>query len=85
MKVTRIKSFQVGDEGARGYFIVKVETDEGIYGIGESGLTGKELAVQGVIEHFRPMLIGEDPSRIEFIWQRLYRGGFFKGGKISPN
>ena len=67
----------------RNYLIVKVETDEGIYGIGEAGITGKELAVQGVIEHFRPMLIGEDPSRIEFIWQRLYRGGFFKGAQIQ--
>ncbi len=61
---------------------VIVETDAGISGIGESGITGKELAIAGCIEHWRPLLIGQDPLRIEHIWQRLYRGGFFKGGQV---
>ena len=59
-----------------------VDTDEGLYGVGESGLTGRELAVTGAIEHFKPLLIGQDPGRIEHIWQLLSRGGFFPHGKI---
>jgi galactonate dehydratase len=84
MKIVDVRCIPVANpEQERNYLFVKVETDEGIYGLGEAGITGKELAVQGVIEHFRPLLIGEDPSRIEFIWQRLYRGGFFKGAQIQ--
>ena len=84
MKIVDVRCIPVASPlQGRNYLFVKVETDEGIYGLGEAGITGKELAVQGVIEHFRPALIGEDPSRIEFIWQRLYRGGFFKGAQIQ--
>ncbi len=83
MKIVDIRCIPVhSPQRGRNYLFVKIETDEGIHGLGEAGITGKELAIQGVIEHFRSMLIGEDPSRIEFIWQRLYRGGFFKGGQI---
>ena len=45
--------------------------------MGEAGLTGRELAVIGAIEHFKPLLIGQDPCRIEHLWQVLFRGGFF--------
>jgi L-alanine-DL-glutamate epimerase-like enolase superfamily enzyme len=84
MKIVDVRCIPLASpQSGRNYLIIKVETDEGLYGIGESGIIGKELAVQGVIEHFRPMLIGEDSSRIEFIWQRLYRGGFFKGAQIQ--
>ncbi len=83
MKIVDIRCIPVhSPQRGRNYLFVKIETDEGIHGLGEAGITGKELAIQGIIEHFRSMLIGEDPSRIEFIWQRLYRGGFFKGGQI---
>jgi galactonate dehydratase len=46
---------------ARNQLIVKVETDEGLYGWGESGLSGREKAVIGAIEHYREFLIGRDP------------------------
>ena len=83
MKITRIRAIPVNSGmGTRNYLIVKVETDEGIYGLGEAGITGKELAVAGAIQHFDEQLRGEDPSRIEHIWQRLFRGNFFKGGQI---
>ncbi len=81
MKITDIKTFLIR-EGRHNYTFVKVETDEGIYGIGEAGITWKEWAMEGAIRHFREILIGEDPTRIEHIWQLLYRGGFFPGGKI---
>lgn len=81
MKITAIKPYPIWG-GGRNFMFVKVETDEGIYGIGESGLTWKELAVTETINHLAPMLIGEDPMRIEHIWQLMLRGGFFPGGKI---
>lgn len=61
---------------------VKIETDEGIYGWGASGLSGRELAVKGAIDHFRPLLIGKDPFQIGAIWHDLYRGQYFEGGRV---
>jgi galactonate dehydratase len=46
-------------------YLFCVDTDEGIYGVGEAGLTGRELAVMGAIEHFKPLLVSQDPARIE--------------------
>ena len=81
MKITAIKGFPVW-VGFRNQFIVKVETDAGISGLGEGGISGRELAMQGMLDHFRQFLVGEDPRRIEHIWQTLYRGAYFEGGKI---
>lgn len=81
MKITNIEAFPVWG-GFRNYLFVVVDTDEGIYGVGEAGLTGRELAVMGAIEHFKPLLIGQDPARIEHIWQMLSRGGFFPAQRI---
>ena len=80
MKITDVKAF--GIHSGRDMFIVKVETDEGHYGIGEGGISGRELAMKGAIEHFQPVLVGRDPFEIEDIWQTLFRGGFFPGGTI---
>ena len=81
MKITEVKPIPVGN-GARNYLFVKVETDAGLYGIGESGLTWKERAVAGTVEHLKTFLLGEDPRRIEHLWQTMFRGGFFPGGRI---
>ncbi len=82
MKITNIEAYPVWG-GGRNYLFVVVDTDEGISGVGEAGLTGRELGVMGVIEHFKPLLIGQDANRIEHIWQMLFRGGFFPAGKIA--
>ena len=76
MKITGVETFPVRD-GKRNYLFVVVDTDEGLYGVGEAGLTGRELAVMGTIDHFQPLLLGEDPFRTEHLWQLLFRGGFF--------
>src|SRR5437764_737654 len=81
MKITSIDTFPVFN-GARNNLYVTVDTDAGISGVGESGLSGRELAVIGAIEHFKPLLIGQDPSRIEHIWQTLFRGGFFPANRV---
>ena len=82
MKITNIECYPVWG-GARNFLFVVVDTDEGIYGVGETGITGRELAIIGTIEHFKPLLIGQDPGRIEHIWQLLYRGGFFPAQRIA--
>jgi L-alanine-DL-glutamate epimerase-like enolase superfamily enzyme len=81
MKITSIEPYPVWG-GHRNFLFVVVDTDEGIYGIGEAGITGRELAVVGAIEHFKPLLIGLDPGRIEHVWQVLSRGGFFPAQRI---
>lgn len=82
MKITNIKSFPVWG-GNRNFFFVKIETDAGIYGIGEGGITWRELAAAACVDHLKPLLIGEDPSQIEHLWQLMFRGGFFPAGRIA--
>jgi L-alanine-DL-glutamate epimerase-like enolase superfamily enzyme len=81
MHITAIDTFPVFN-GARNNLFVTVDTDAGISGVGESGLSGRELAVIGAVEHFKPLLIGQDPRRIEYIWQMLMRGGFFPANRV---
>ncbi len=81
MKITNIECYPVWG-GQRNFLFVVVDTDEGIYGVGEAGITGREEAIIGAIEHFKPLLIGQDPFRIEHIWQVLFRGGFFPAQRI---
>src|SRR4051794_41884169 len=76
MKITNIETFPVWG-GFRNFLFVVVDTDEGISGVGEAGITGRELSVIGAIEHFKPLLIGQDPFRTEHLWQLLFRGGVF--------
>ncbi len=82
MKITTIEAFPV-PTGNRFSLFVVVDTDEGIYGIGEAGITYRERAEIGVIDHFRDIVIGMDPFRTEHIWQVLFRGGFFPAQRIQ--
>ncbi len=81
MKITAIEAFPVWS-GTRNFLFVVVDTDEGLSGVGEAGLTGRELAVIGALEHFKPLLIGQNPLQTEHIWQLLFRGGFFPAERI---
>ncbi len=81
MKITAIKPYPIW-VGSRNQLVVKVETDEGIYGWGESGVSGRELAVSGAVEHYREFLIGRDPMRAGAHWQEMYRSQYFEGGRI---
>jgi galactonate dehydratase len=64
------------------YMFVKVHTDEGISGLGESGAWGYLEASAAVVETFKRYLIGQDPLRIEHHWQYLYRWSHFRGAAI---
>jgi galactonate dehydratase len=88
MKITGIETFACSFPASFGFsnsLFVVVDTDEGISGVGESGLAGRELAVVATIEHLKPAVIGSDPNRIEHIWQTLSRGGFFPAGPIAAS
>ena len=80
MKITDIKTFPL--KAARDIFVVKVETDEGIYGLGEGGCSSRELAEAEAVKHFSRFLIGMDPMRIEHIWQKCYRSNYHEGGRV---
>lgn len=81
MKITAITPYIVGD--VRNFLFVVVDTDEGLRGVGEAGITWREPAMAGFIESLTPSLIGEDPTRIEHLWQVMLRCGFFPGGRIG--
>lgn len=81
MKITAVIPYPTW-VGIRNQLIVKVETDEGLYGWGESGLSGREKAVVGAIEHYREFLVGRDPFAIGALWQEMYRSQYFEGGRV---
>jgi galactonate dehydratase len=74
MRITDVKTYLVaayrpGGWAARNWCIVEVHTDEGITGIGEA--SGWPRVIQTAIEDFKGVIIGEDPARIERIWQKM--------------
>jgi L-alanine-DL-glutamate epimerase-like enolase superfamily enzyme len=62
--------------------IILVETDDGLIGVGEAGLQRRWRAIEGATAHLRPRLIGQDPMRIEHLWQKLFRGGFYPADRV---
>jgi mannonate dehydratase len=68
----------------RNFVTLKIETDQGVYGIGDATLNGRELSVVSYLkDHVVPCLIGMDPRRIEDIWQYLYRGAYWRRGPVT--
>jgi mannonate dehydratase len=68
----------------RNFVTLKIETDEGLAGLGDATLNGRELAVASYLtDHVIPCLIGRDPARIEDVWQYLYRGAYWRRGPVG--
>jgi mannonate dehydratase len=68
----------------RNFVTLKVETAEGITGVGDATLNGREMAVLAYLnEHVIPCLIGRDAHQIEDIWQFLYRGAYWRRGPVT--
>lgn len=81
MKITNVRVIVTCP--GRNYVLLKLETDQGIYGVGDATLNGRELAVATLLEeHLAPLLIGRDPDQIEDIWQSIFRGTYWRGGPI---
>ena len=82
MKITNAK-VNVTCPG-RNFVTLKVETDEGIYGLGDATLNGRELSVASYLQdHILPCIIGRDPFQTEDIWQYLYRGAYWRRGPVT--
>ena len=68
----------------RNFVTLKIETDQGLTGIGDATLNGRELAVAAYLtEHVIPCLIGRDAHQIEDIWQYLYKGAYWRRGPVT--
>ncbi len=68
----------------RNFVTLKIETDEGVYGLGDATLNGRELSVASyLVDHVVPCLIGRDVHRIEDIWQFLYKGAYWRRGPVT--
>ena len=68
----------------RNFVTLKILTDEGIYGLGDATLNGRELAVASYLsDHLVPCLIGRDPFQTEDVWQYLYRGAYWRRGPVT--
>jgi mannonate dehydratase len=68
----------------RNFVTLKIETDEGIYGLGDGTLNGREMAVASYLtEHVIPCILGRDPFQTEDIWQYLYRGAYWRRGPVT--
>jgi len=68
----------------RNFVTLKITTSDGVTGLGDATLNGRELAVVAYLtEHVAPLLIGRDPSRIEDAWQFLYRSAYWRRGPVT--
>src|SRR5579862_7539231 len=82
MKITAARLIVCSPD--RNFVTLRIETDEGIYGLGDATLNGREMAVAAYLsEHVLPCLIGRDPFQTEDIWQYLYRGAYWRRGPIT--
>ncbi len=82
MKITDAKVFVCCP--GRNFVTLKVRTDQGIYGLGDATLNGRELSVASYLQdHVIPCIIGRDPFQTEDIWQYLYRGAYWRRGPVT--
>jgi len=82
MKIT--EAYVIVCSPGRNFVTLKIVTDEGVYGIGDATLNGREKTVVSYLEDYLiPALIGKDPARIEDIWQFIYRGAYWRRGPVG--
>ncbi|WP_330276737.1 galactonate dehydratase [Lentzea sp. NBC_00516] len=78
MKVTAVETFLVEPR----WLFLKVSTDEGVSGWGEPVVEGRAETVRAAVHELSELVIGQDPLRVEDLWQVLRRGGFYRGGPV---
>ncbi|MCP4640746.1 MAG: D-galactonate dehydratase, partial [bacterium] len=78
MRITKVEAIPVPPR----WVFCKVETDEGIAGWGESTLEGHAATQVAAVAELARILVDEDPLRIEYLWQSMYRAGFYRGGPV---
>ena len=68
----------------RNFVTLRLETDDGVAGLGDATLNGRELAVASYLsDHVLPLLVGRDARRIEDLWQFLYKGAYWRRGPVT--
>jgi mannonate dehydratase len=68
----------------RNFVTLKLTTEDGVTGLGDATLNGRELAVASYLtDHVIPLLIGRDARRIEDTWHYLYKGAYWRGGPVT--
>ncbi|RDI35023.1 galactonate dehydratase [Lentzea flaviverrucosa] len=78
MKVTAVETFLVEPR----WLFLKVSTDEGVTGWGEPVVEGRAETVRAAVHELSELVVGQDPLRVEDLWQVLRRGGFYRGGPV---
>ncbi|SHH84564.1 galactonate dehydratase [Clostridium grantii] len=78
MRITNLETFHVKPR----WLFLKILTDEGIVGYGEPVIEGQSKIVEKAVHSLGKLLIGKNPCDIEYLWQLLYRGSFYRGGPI---
>jgi len=78
MKITKLTTYRVPPR----WMFLKIETDEGVTGWGEPVVEGRARTVEAAVHELGEYLVGQDPRRINDLWQVMYRGGFYRGGAI---
>jgi galactonate dehydratase len=81
MKITGVEVLTIPDRGDS-MMLVAVDTDAGIYGLGEVGIRTRQEAARGALTHLREVLLGQDATRIEHLWQVMSRSGFFPADRF---
>jgi len=82
VKISNAKVFVTSP--GRNFVTLKIETDEGIYGLGDCTLNGRELSVKSYLEdHLIPCMIGRDAFEIEDIWNYFYKGAYWRRGPVT--
>src|SRR6476661_4033942 len=82
MKITNAKVIVCSP--GRNFVTLRLETADGVAGLGDATLNGRELAVASYLnDHVVPLLIGRDARRIEDIWQFLYKGAYWRRGPVT--
>lgn len=82
MQITDVRHHLTTELGSPALFVV-IETDAGVTGYGEATIHFFPQAVAGLLDDLRPYLIGEDPRRIEHLWQMCFRTLFMRGGPVT--
>ncbi len=78
MKITKLTTFRLPPR----WMLLKIETDEGVVGWGEPVIEGRARTVEAAVHELSDYLVGQDPARINDLWQVMYRAGFYRGGPI---
>src|SRR6202035_3103890 len=92
MRISKISAHLMGIPGpgrqspSRNWIFVRVETDDGITGVGEATTEYHEHAVVAMIDkHFAPLLVGQDPTQVQSAWQQLRRCFWWRGGVVASS